>query len=193
MHHLPGSEPAQPQGFQGQGAWLRCLPKSPATTLPDCVFRWGLQQRLGRDAPGAGRPCSQPGCGAELDPFGLHAASCNWGQQNMAIEPDTPGAVRGIHRADVRIIENDGRQLWVDVKVMSTKPKVGIKHALCQAEVAKCKQYGQGPPERSVLRGRMIPFVVEAHGKLAPMAETLTSYLWLELKGSPSSPSNLFH
>ena len=54
---------------------------------------------------------------------------------------------------------------------------MGIKHALCQAEVAKCKQYGQGPPERSVLHGRMIPFVVEAHGKLAPMAETLTSYL----------------
>ena len=23
----PGSEAAQPQGFQGQGAWLRCLPK----------------------------------------------------------------------------------------------------------------------------------------------------------------------
>ena len=54
---------------------------------------------------------------------------------------------------------------------------MGIKHALCQAEVAKCKQYGQGPLERSILHGRMIPFVVEAHGKLAPMAETLTSYL----------------
>ena len=75
------------------------------------------------------------------------------------------------------IIENDGRQLWVDVKVMTTKPKVGIQHALCQAEVAKCKQYGQGPPERHVLHGRMIPFVFEAHGKLAPMAETITSYL----------------
>ena len=105
--------------------------------------------------------------------------SCNWGQvckrhdrirdhlaaaarqagmgavteQNMAIEPDVPGAVRGIHRADVTMIETDGRQLWVDVKVMTTKPKVGIKHALCQAEVAKCKQYGQGPPERSILHG----------------------------------------
>ena len=203
MHNLPGSEPGQPQGFQGQGAWLRCLPKTPATTLPDCVFRWGLQQRLGCAAPGAGRPCARPGCGAELDPYGLHAASCNWGQvckrhdrlrdhiaaaarqagmaavleQNMALNPDTPGDVRSIHRADVRIIENDGRQLWVDVKVMTTKPKVGIKHALCQAEVAKCRQYGQGPPERHVLHGKMIPFVVEAHGKLAPMAETITSYL----------------
>ena len=89
-------------------------------------------------------------------------------EQNMAIDMDAPGAARGIHRSDVRIVENDGRQLWVDVKVISTKPKVGIKHALWQAEVAKCKQYGQGPPERSTLHGRMIPFVAEAHGKLAP-------------------------
>ena len=203
MHNLPGSEPGQPQGFQGQGAWLRCLPRTPATTLPDCVFRWGLQQRLGCAAPGDGRPCARPGCGAELDPYGIHAASCNWGQvckrhdrlrdhiataarqagmaavieQNMALNPDTPGDVRNLHRADVRIIENDGRQMWVDVKVITTKPKVGIKHALCQAEVAKCRQYGQGPPERHVLHGKMVPFVVEAHGKLAPMAETITSYL----------------
>ena len=60
-------------------------------------------------------------------------------EQNMAIEPDVQS--RGIHRADARIIEPDGRQLWVDVKVISTKPKVGIQHALCQTEVAKCKQY----------------------------------------------------
>ena len=42
---------------------------------------------------------------------------------------------------------------WVDVKVISTKPKVGIKHALCQAEFAKYEQYGQGPPERGTLHG----------------------------------------
>ena len=195
MQNLPGSEPAQLQGFQGQGSWLRCLPRGTSTTLPDCVFRWGLQQRLGRDALGAGRQRAQPGCGAVLDPFGLHAASCNWGQvykrhdklrdliaqaarqagmaaiteQNMTTEADA-GAVHGIHRADVRIIESVGRQLWVDVKVISTKPKVAIKNALCQAEVAKCKQYGQGPPERGVLHGEMLPFIAEAHGKLAPMA-----------------------
>ena len=98
-------------------------------------------------------------------------------EQNMTIESEAPGTVRGIHRADVRMIENEGRQMWIDVKVTTTKPKVGIKHALCQAEVAKCKQYGQGPPERSVLHGRMIPFVVEAHGKLSSMAETIASYL----------------
>ena len=70
-------------------------------------------------------------------------------EQNMALEPDAPGDVRSIHRADARIIENDGRQLWVDVKVMTTKPKVGIKHALCQAEVAKCKAIWTGSSRKA--------------------------------------------
>ena len=60
MHNLPGGEPGQPQGFQGQGAWLRCLPKTPATTLPDCVFRWGFSNdwvapRQALDAPARGQ------------------------------------------------------------------------------------------------------------------------------------------
>ena len=54
------------------------------------------------------------------------------------------------YTANVRIVEPDGRQLWVDVKMMSTKPHKPIKHSLCQVEVAKCKQYGQGPPQRSI-------------------------------------------
>ena len=74
-------------------------------------------------------------------------------EQNIVVESDTPGAVRGIHRADVRIVESDGRQLWVDDKVTSTKPNKPIKHSLCQAEVAKCQQYRQGPPHRSILHG----------------------------------------
>ena len=45
-------------------------------------------------------------------------------EQNMALEADAPGDVRSIHGADVWIIENDGRQLWVDVKVMTTKPNL---------------------------------------------------------------------
>ena len=53
---------------------------------------------------------------------------------------------------------------------------MGINHALWQAEVAKCRQYGQAPPERSVA-WQDDPFVAEAHGRLAPMAETLTSYI----------------
>ena len=47
MHNLPGDEPAQPQEFQGHGFWLRRLPRGSSTSLPDCVFRWGLQPRLG--------------------------------------------------------------------------------------------------------------------------------------------------
>ena len=78
------------------------------------------------------------------------------------------------------LIGSDGRQLWLDVQVTSTKPEKPIKHSLCQAEIAKCKQYGQGPPERSTrstLHGCVIPFVAEGHERLARMADALTSYL----------------
>ena len=33
------------------------------------------------------------------------------------------------------------------------------------------------PPERAILHGRMINFVAEAHGKIAPMADALTSHI----------------
>ena len=104
-----------------------CLPREHGT-IPDYMSHWGFQQRLGCDAPGAGRTCARPACG-------VHSSTCSWGQvckrhdelrdliahaarqvgmaatieQNIAPEPDTPGDVRPIHRADVRIVEPDGR------------------------------------------------------------------------------------
>ena len=56
-------------------------------------------------------------------------------EQNMTTEADTPGAVRGVHRADARVFEDDGRRLWVDVKVAESH----VQNALCQAEVAKVR------------------------------------------------------
>ena len=38
MHSLPGDEPGQLQGFQGQGSWPRGLPRGSSASLPDCVF-----------------------------------------------------------------------------------------------------------------------------------------------------------
>ena len=108
---------------------LATLPEFLATQdcRQDVIEKERLEQRLGCDAPGAGRQCARPGWRV-LDAFGLHAASCNWGQvckrhdklrdllahaarqagmaavseQNMTTEADTTGAVCGIHRADVR-------------------------------------------------------------------------------------------
>ena len=39
-----------------------------------------------------------------------------------------------------KLMSASSNQLWVDVKVMSTKPNKPIKHLLCQTEVVKCKQ-----------------------------------------------------
>ena len=52
------------------------LPGRWSTTLPDPVFRWGLQQHLGLDALGAGEPCGKR-CNHILDLLGRHAGLCN--------------------------------------------------------------------------------------------------------------------
>ena len=83
LRNLTRDDPDKPEGFSGQGARLRALPTTEATTIPDRAYRWGLQQRLGQDAPLTGQRCGKllrggtgPRCGAVMDAFGLHAARC---------------------------------------------------------------------------------------------------------------------
>ena len=84
LRNLPGDNPARPEAHHGQGDWLHTLPSKWSNTLLDPVFRWGLHQRLGVPAPGAGEPCGRtpPGgkrCNHILDPLGRHAGLCNKG------------------------------------------------------------------------------------------------------------------
>ena len=84
LRNLPGENPARPEAHRGQGDWLHALPGRWSTTLLDPVFRWGLKQRLGFDAPGAGEPCGRTPprgkrCNHPLDPLGRHARLCNKG------------------------------------------------------------------------------------------------------------------
>ena len=84
LRNLPGDNPARPEAHHGQGDWLHSLPGRWSHTLHDNVFRWGLQQRLGMPAPGAGEPCGRtpPGgkrCNHLLDPLARHAGLCNKG------------------------------------------------------------------------------------------------------------------
>ena len=84
LRNLLGDNPARLEAHHGQGDWLHTLPGKWSNTLLDPVFRWGLQQRLGFNAPGAGEPCGRtpPGgkrCNHILDPLGRHAGLCNKG------------------------------------------------------------------------------------------------------------------
>ena len=81
LRNLLGDNPARPEAHHGQGDWLHTLPGKWSNTLLDPVFRWGLQQRLGFNAPRAGEPCGRtpPGgkrCNHTLDPLGRHAGLC---------------------------------------------------------------------------------------------------------------------
>ena len=66
LRSLPGDNPARPEAHHGQGDWLHTLPGKWSTTLLEPVFRWGLQQLLGFDAPGATQPCGRTPQGASV-------------------------------------------------------------------------------------------------------------------------------
>ena len=66
IRNLPGDAPARPESYHGHGEWLHCLPGKWETTLMDPVFRLGLNQRMGFQAPGAGQQCGRTPRGANV-------------------------------------------------------------------------------------------------------------------------------
>ena len=54
-----------------------------------------------------------------------------------------PGSVRPIHRADVHIIEPQGSELWLDVRIHTVNIDLDVSRELLREEVTKCRAYGQ--------------------------------------------------
>ena len=54
-----------------------------------------------------------------------------------------PGSVRPIHRADVHIIEPQGSELWLDVKIHTVNHDRSVAKEFLREELTKCSAYGQ--------------------------------------------------
>ena len=85
-----------------------------------------------------------------------------------------PGSVRPIHRADVHIIEPQGSELWLDVKIHTVNVDLDVAKELLREEMTKCRAYGQhtGYNLQTLDRG-MIPVVLEQFGRTAPGAQAI--------------------
>ena len=85
-----------------------------------------------------------------------------------------PGSVRPIHRADIHIIEPQGSELWLDVKIHTVNPDLVVAKELLREELTKCRAYGQreGFNLQALDRG-MIPVVLEQFGRTAPGAQAI--------------------
>ena len=85
-----------------------------------------------------------------------------------------PGSVRPIHRADVHIIEPQGSELWLDVKIHTVSPDLVVARELLREEMTKCRAYGQrdGYNLQALDRG-MTPVVLEQFGRTAPGAQAI--------------------
>ena len=85
-----------------------------------------------------------------------------------------PGSVRPIHRADVHIIEPQGSELWLDVKIHTVNPDLTVAKELLREELTKCRAYGQreGFNLQALDKG-MTPVVLEQFGRTAPGAQAI--------------------
>ena len=85
-----------------------------------------------------------------------------------------PGSVRPIHRADIHIIEPQGSELWLDVKIHTVSPDLVVNRELLREEMTKCRAYGQrnGYNLQALDRG-MTPVVLEQFGRTAPGAQAI--------------------
>ena len=201
IRNLPGDSPARPDSYHGHGEWLHCLPGKWETALLDPVFRLGLNQRLGFPAPGTGgQQILDPyGRHAACCTKGLHTrrhdrirnlitrlarqAGLTASTEQAMLIPDqiqedgqpAPGSVRPIHRADVHIIEPQGSELWLDVKIHTVNPDLNVAKELLREEMTKlCRAYGQreGYNLQALDRG-MTPVVLEQFGRTAPGAQAI--------------------
>ena len=87
-----------------------------------------------------------------------------------------PGSVRPIHRADIHIIEPQGSELWLDVKIHTVNPDFVVAKELLREELTKCRAHGQrdGFNLQALDRG-VIPVVLEQFGRTAPGAQAIFS------------------
>ena len=85
-----------------------------------------------------------------------------------------PGSVRPIHRADVHIIEPQGSELWLDVKIHTVNLDLDVAKELLREEMTRCRAYGQreGYNLQTLDRG-MTPVVLEHFGRTAPGAQAI--------------------
>ena len=95
----------------------------------------------------------------------------------IMIQPDgqpAQGSVRPIHRADVHIIEPQGSELWLDVKIHKVAPEHSVAKELLREELTMCRAYGQRDGfNLQTLEKGMTLVVLEQHGRTAPGAQTI--------------------
>ena len=109
-----------PESLIPMGDTQRAAPK---VATPDDMIKRDLITKLARQA-------------------GLTAAA----EQTMLIQGQimsdgqpAPGSVRPIHRADVHIIEPQGSELWLDVKIHTVSPELSVAKEFLREVLTKCQ------------------------------------------------------
>ena len=181
---------------KGAAAWM-CAPCLPAHTVSDPQYRIAVRRRAHADIPGMRGRCQhrkQDGiiCGVELDPTGVHAASCRWGgwwvrkhdaaaralgswaeEQGAEVyyEQHVPSANNNVEaRLDVIIHHEKTRQpALIDVTIVNAAVAEYIKAGASTTDAAAAA-VAEGAKVRKYSGATIVPFAIEEHGRLGEAA-----------------------
>ena len=107
----------------------------------------------------------------------------------IQIMPDgqpAPGSVRPIHRADVHIIEPQGSEFWLDVRLLTVGAELSVAKNFSEKNT-KRRAYGQreGYNLQALDKG-VTPVVLEQYGRTAPGHEPSSTGSSIIVSGSSS-------
>ena len=82
-----------------------------------------------------------------------------------------------MHRADTYLIDQQAKEMWLDVRITTATPDVPVERALGEAEARKCQEYQQPRAPPTLPYHGVIPFILEQYGRPAPCARRVADYL----------------
>ena len=100
---------------------------------------------------------------------------------------------RAVHTADIHISEQNGTDIWVDVRVGVAKPDCSVSQELTRMEQEKRREYGQGPSNPSTLFDGVVPVIFEQHGCPSPCAITFLHHILRRRVAKLEQSSHLTH
>ena len=88
-----------------------------------------------------------------------------------------PAEARPLHSCDLEILDPEGGHSWIDVRAVTHRALGDVDAQLIAAERQKLAEYGIRDDDLGGIKGRLVPFILEAHGRMSPRAKQLMQFL----------------
>ena len=90
---------------------------------------------------------------------------------------ETQSEARPLHSCDLEVLDPEGGHTWVDVRIVTARVVGDLDTQLIAAERQKLAEYGVRDDANAGIKGRLVPFIVEAHGRMSPRAKQFMQFI----------------